>query len=1150
MPNVPPPDDRPLVTIRREIRFAVVLYGGVSLAIYINGVVRELLAMVRATALGVDGRARFAYRQLSGTEKVYRRLAQARNADQTPPLDEDGLPRASGPIQTRFVVDIISGTSAGGINGIFLGKALARGQSLDELATLWRDLADVSTLLYDQKRQQPIVPYDDPPPSVLNGNRMLRLLHKALSDMDGSSGPALVDMVDCYATTTDIRGLPTFLRLSDESVAESWHKKVFHFHFDDQQRSDGADFAPRFNAMLALAARCTSAFPAAFEPVMIADLDRVLGLTGASDPAYWRPFFSEYCVPQLAQTEGRGPRPDGVYDARHHAFGDGGYLDNKPFSHAINALAQRRGTFPTERKLIYIDPSPEHPEDAPDSSARPTVVTNVMAALFLARNQTIREELERVTTRNALIDRIGHIVSGTEGALAVAAGSPCYRPPPATPTIPWHLLGLADMMRAHGRTYVGYHRLKVAAVTDDVTTVLASLAGFAPDSAAIDGLRVLVRAWRDIVYTPDVDATWPRRSADLPIPDTPPERPIRTQNSFLFDYDLGYRLRRLSFALSRVDGLSCLTDRAREFLEVLRIGDGATGWDLVFERSRANDTSPFVRPVDTWTEPEHAAFRAALAHAAHALGVAYNRLLRAREALDANVSDPVIDDYIDGLPVDKADDAHLLWRARVGAPNAAEANALTKAVSAAFISALDLGKLLEPYNERDQDRAASDMIRHENNRWTRLCAVARVLSERLRKVFVAASTDVSTELGTPPTDPLAIPLWPSIRAIVEYFYNAYDCYDEMVFPIQYATSVGDELVPVAVTRVSPEDAKAVVDERTQRPPDRPKLAGTALHDFGAFFDRGWRTNDISWGRLDGAERLMTAVLSGTPSLTVGAPADWIAAAHAAIFTDLENESTQTIQDAFADVVGALSGDDCQTPVTAATAAARASDDAWSRAISGRIRVSDVAVAWRALSRGIDGLRTSFRNGTNTSRQMNPTVAMNVFARATRIIGRMLDGLAAAPTTPSSAAPVMSRTARVLAFLGSGLWGLVELATPGSWSRRLGTHVFWLVFVLVAILVAASFLPEFQTLFAPSVAVLGVLLAIGVLVQITRGIMVGKPLALRVVAVVVSVAVVAGLGIGALETVRHGCDDLRAINPMAARASLVICPQTTKPSSPR
>ena len=33
-----------------ELRLAVVMYGGVSLAIYINGVVQELFKMIRATA--------------------------------------------------------------------------------------------------------------------------------------------------------------------------------------------------------------------------------------------------------------------------------------------------------------------------------------------------------------------------------------------------------------------------------------------------------------------------------------------------------------------------------------------------------------------------------------------------------------------------------------------------------------------------------------------------------------------------------------------------------------------------------------------------------------------------------------------------------------------------------------------------------------------------------------------------------------------------------------------------------------------------------------------------------------------------------------------------------------------------------------------
>ena len=50
-------------------------------------------------------------------------------------------------VQTRVVVDVISGTSAGGINGVFLAKALAHDLSQQSLRDLWFKEADVSKLL-------------------------------------------------------------------------------------------------------------------------------------------------------------------------------------------------------------------------------------------------------------------------------------------------------------------------------------------------------------------------------------------------------------------------------------------------------------------------------------------------------------------------------------------------------------------------------------------------------------------------------------------------------------------------------------------------------------------------------------------------------------------------------------------------------------------------------------------------------------------------------------------------------------------------------------------------------------------------------------------------------------------------------------------
>src|SRR6185503_498507 len=138
----------------QEVRFAVVMYGGSSLAIYINGVAQELLRLVRATApeyTGTsDGRhAHLADEELRGSERVYRRLG--RLLTRQGHLDEsDPDAGSSGPIRTRFVVDILTGTSAGGINAVYLAKALANDQDMDELKKLWITEGDIGILINDK----------------------------------------------------------------------------------------------------------------------------------------------------------------------------------------------------------------------------------------------------------------------------------------------------------------------------------------------------------------------------------------------------------------------------------------------------------------------------------------------------------------------------------------------------------------------------------------------------------------------------------------------------------------------------------------------------------------------------------------------------------------------------------------------------------------------------------------------------------------------------------------------------------------------------------------------------------------------------------------------------------------------------------------
>src|SRR5215210_4344261 len=82
------PGARPVPQPEADVRFGLVLYGGVSLAIYIYGVVLEFWRLMRAS----EGREANAYSELLSDANV------------------------------TASVDVISGTSAGGINGIVLAK--------------------------------------------------------------------------------------------------------------------------------------------------------------------------------------------------------------------------------------------------------------------------------------------------------------------------------------------------------------------------------------------------------------------------------------------------------------------------------------------------------------------------------------------------------------------------------------------------------------------------------------------------------------------------------------------------------------------------------------------------------------------------------------------------------------------------------------------------------------------------------------------------------------------------------------------------------------------------------------------------------------------------------------------------------------------
>jgi len=439
----------------REVRFALVLYGGASLAIYIHGVTQEFFHLVRSTAVDAEGKLLVGDAELTGTERVYRKLASS----------------SEGTVNTRFLVDITSGTSAGGINAIFLGKAFANGQTLDQVSRLWLDQADIQDLLNRDKR----------PLSLLSSQTMYTRLLDALSGMetDGTENSLQTEM-DVFITATDIQGLELPIQLADKMVFEKRHKNVFHLRFGDGENH----FARERNPFLAFAARATSAFPFAFEPACLGEIQA-------------QPFFPDY---------------GNEYATR--AFGDGGYLDNKPFTYAIRALSQRSTDLPVTRKLMYVEPSPDEcaVPGGNQPAAPPNFLRNTLDSLVtLPRKETIREDLQRVIERNQLIERVQEITSHLDEDVKEFIGR--------LEGAEYQRRTLADEIRGRGPGYAGYHRLKVRAVTDDLAAMLGQ-----PSS--------VVDAWRREHYSE--------------------QDPERSESAFLLAYDLGYRERRIQFLLRKL----------------------------------------------------------------------------------------------------------------------------------------------------------------------------------------------------------------------------------------------------------------------------------------------------------------------------------------------------------------------------------------------------------------------------------------------------------------------------------------------------------------------------------------------------------------------------------------------------------------------
>lgn len=407
---------------QKELRIALVCYGGVSLAVYMHGVTRELWQLARASRDYHSGQT-----ARDGVHAVYLDLLSS-------------IEQQSG-VRLRIIPDIMSGASAGGTNVVFLAQAIHSGQSIEPLTDLWLEVADVEVLTDPEAKirwtggkiwAQPIASWIlnrpgneisqevapetrdevrrkvshlirgrwfEPP---FSGLGFSKLLENALSAMaeTATEAPLLPPghPLDLYVTATDFHGHLELLRLNSPAVVEDTEHRLPITFRRKTPAMGGQTLADPLE--LVFAARATASFPGAFPPLRVREIDRLAEKAGRDWPG--RSDFLGRIMPiQSSQS-----------DVEDVSLIDGSVLVNKPFGGAISALRGRPAQREVDRRFVYVDPRPDRIADRQDRKARDV---GFFSAIFgslstLPREQPIRDNLEQLQEQSREAERLTRIV--------------------------------------------------------------------------------------------------------------------------------------------------------------------------------------------------------------------------------------------------------------------------------------------------------------------------------------------------------------------------------------------------------------------------------------------------------------------------------------------------------------------------------------------------------------------------------------------------------------------------------------------------------------------------------------------------------------------------------------------------------------------
>lgn len=565
----------------KELRLALVFFGGVSLAVYQHGINRELLNMVRASRLHHRSREDGGERAPADFHAHYPDEPQRSTGD----IYLQCLAAIGRHVSLRVIVDVVSGASAGAINGIALARAVAHDLSVAPLTNLWLDEADMLKLLAPQAKARPwnkwvlrpflvrplllrlqregliAGPIDSElqerlsvflrsrwfkPP--LDGPRLAGLVLDGLMAMDGSrtSGDESLlppgTRLDLMVTVTDFRGLDRSIYIHDPPVVnEREHRGLIRFQVEHDKaghlRSElDEDHLPS----LAFAARASAAYPGAFPAAQLREMDELLAARHLS----W-PHRSHFIARNFSGYRDQGLR------AEEAVLLDGSVLDNKPLTATLDAIRSHSAFREVDRRLVYIDPHSMLEKAAPSSGVPGFFATLRGALSDLPRTAPTYNELANVSRYNRQVRRLKETIQqarpqvsrlidqSTEGRLDGEFSLEDLRH--------WRLTS-TNLLAGTPLVYDPYMRSLVLEALDFIAFLINDACRFSRDSTQAHQVQEIVEHWaaQTAVLLPEAyrmpDSA--QDNADMP-----------AFARLVIDFGLVYKRRRLHFVLHEINDL-------------------------------------------------------------------------------------------------------------------------------------------------------------------------------------------------------------------------------------------------------------------------------------------------------------------------------------------------------------------------------------------------------------------------------------------------------------------------------------------------------------------------------------------------------------------------------------------------------------------